>query len=187
MLWLKINKQSPDKIFLVVRNSSTSTLATGYGVVYDYRTDTGGQNDGYSVRYAADFYTDGTNRNLFAGVVSGRPIYPGGFGAIQVWGHCDYLVVTGETSGFAGLWNSVSSQIISDVDLTSLFLEPIDIYYYDTYPGMFALVSKANDFNRIGAPPLVQIVDAIIPDGATTYGTLARTSFGTTKGFVRCL
>lgn len=162
-------------------------MTSGYGVYYDYRTNNGGSNNGYSVKFAADHWTDGAVRNGLAGVVSGGKIYPGGFGPIQIWGHCEHIVVGGQTNGFAALWNSITSQIIADADLQNLYLEPIDQQYYSTSPGLFAVVLIANATNRQGYSPVIQIVDAVIPSGSTTYGTLANTSTGTTKAFIRCL
>jgi hypothetical protein len=78
MIFTRINRANPERIFLVVYNShGTSDMANGYAVAWDYVTDA----DGVSVmKPAAD--NDGFG---MAGVAPGT-ITKTDYGLLQVWG-----------------------------------------------------------------------------------------------------
>ena len=81
MLFARINRANPEKIFVVCLNSSTTTaLSNGQAVSWDYVTD----GNGYSVmRPVARAVTAGA---ACAGVVA-EAIASGDYGLVQAWGY----------------------------------------------------------------------------------------------------
>ena len=81
MLFARINRSNPEKIFMVVRNSWTSTaLANGYVVQWDFTEDI----DGVGVTQPTGIATN--LGNACAGVVA-EAIGIGEYGLIQVYGY----------------------------------------------------------------------------------------------------
>lgn len=188
MLTYKVIATDPDVIFRIVRNVGTVAMDPGYGVMYAYRSDGQDANDGVGVRFCEDNFTTGYARVLFAGLVVGRRIYPGAYGTIQCWGPAinDPIVVF-DTSVTAPPKLDLSTAILTDGDLAErLWLEPAATYYSD-HTGAFVILQRASASIDFSPYPALFPVDAIVPAGATTYGTLAHSSTGTVKAFIRCL
>ena len=84
MLFERINRTNPEKIFTVAYNSySTASLTNGQAVIWDYTTDA----DGVGVTKP----TDGTARaghlgTAFAGIAA-ETIAAGDYGLLQVYGY----------------------------------------------------------------------------------------------------
>jgi len=84
MLFQRINRSNPEKIFIVAKNSyATASLTNGQAVIWDYATDA----DGVGVTKP----TDGTGRaghygNAFAGIAS-ETIASGDYGLLQTYGY----------------------------------------------------------------------------------------------------
>ncbi len=53
---------------------------------------------GYQVTHAGTDVAFPARPGLWAGVVAGRDIPPGEFGSIQCWGHCDFVLIQGNTN-----------------------------------------------------------------------------------------
>ncbi len=189
----KISARSPDQVFTTVRNNGSVSMDRGHGVLYDYTTDSSTPAfEGFGVKYAEDYWPNTfVNPLQFAGVVVGRQIPPGGYGSIQIWGHClDPIVVGADTNGTSPLFPGITIAVINDTDIGDfLFMRPMGISITDAMPGAFALLRDGRSVGQryFVAHPCVQILDAVIPSGATTYGTLTHNQTGTTKGFVRCI
>ena len=81
MLFQRINRTDPEKVFVVVYNSySTAALSNGQGVIWDFATDA----DGVGVTRPT---ARATNAGLAAaGVVAGA-IAAGAYGLVQVYGY----------------------------------------------------------------------------------------------------
>jgi len=83
MLFQRVNRTNPEKIFLVAKNSwSTASLTNGQAVIWDYTTDI----DGVGVTKP----TDGTGLashygSAFAGIAA-ETIASGDYGLLQVYG-----------------------------------------------------------------------------------------------------
>lgn len=96
MLFQRINRTDPEKIFIVVKNSySTAALSNGQAVVWDYATDA----DGVGVTKP----TDGTGRaghygSAFAGIAA-EAIAAGSYGLLQVYGYHSAVRVRTHTGG----------------------------------------------------------------------------------------
>lgn len=92
MLFARINRANPEKVFVVCLNSSTtSALSNGQAVAWDYVTDV----NGYSVmRPTANATSAGT---ACAGVVS-EAIAVGEYGLVQCWGYHSATRVRAKTS-----------------------------------------------------------------------------------------
>jgi len=80
MIFQRINRNSPEKIFIVVGNSwSTAALTAGQAVAWDL-TDA----DGFHVTRPTARATSGGA--VAAGIISDASIAPGGYGLMQVYG-----------------------------------------------------------------------------------------------------
>ncbi len=96
MLFARINRANPEKVFVVAMNSySTASLTNGQAVIYDYATDA----DGVGVTKP----TDGTGRaghygSAFAGIAA-ETIAAGAYGLLQVYGYHSATRVRSWTGG----------------------------------------------------------------------------------------
>jgi len=90
MLFQRINRSDPEKIFVVVKNGyATASLTSGQPVMWDL-TD----KDGVSVSIS----TGAKTAALFAGVAA-ETIAVGAYGLMQVFGYHPSVVVTCSTTG----------------------------------------------------------------------------------------
>lgn len=95
MLFQRINRSDPEKIFIVVKNSySTAALSNGQAVIWDWTTDCDGV--GVTLGIATNNVAAGQD---VAGVAA-ESIAAGGYGLIQVYGYhsavrCRSLTSTG--------------------------------------------------------------------------------------------
>lgn len=82
MLFQRINRSNPEKVFIVVYNSySTAAITVGQGVIWDFATDA----DGVGVtRPTARASNAGV---AAAGVVADASIAAGAYGLLQVYGY----------------------------------------------------------------------------------------------------
>lgn len=78
MLFQRINRTDPEKVFVIAKNSYASALAAGYWVSWDAATDMDG--------IAVDRPTAELGGICVAGVADGA-IAAGEYGLIQVWGY----------------------------------------------------------------------------------------------------
>lgn len=94
MLFQRVNRSDPEKIFIVVKNSySTASLTNGQAVEWDYVTDV----DGVGVTKPAAIATSGGF--AIAGIAA-ETIAAGSYGLIQVYGyHSAVRVRTISTTG----------------------------------------------------------------------------------------
>jgi hypothetical protein len=97
MLFQRINRTDPEKIFMVIYNSySTGSLLNGYPVMWDYTTDC----DGVGVTKPTSINSH-FGSPVMAGVAA-ETIAAGAFGLIQVYGYhsavyCRTATTTGTT------------------------------------------------------------------------------------------
>ena len=89
MLFQRLNRSDPEKVFIVVKNSwSSAAITVGQVVVWDYTTDA----DGVGVTKPTTAL-----RKMPAGVVEYASIAAGDYGLIQVYGHNANCLVDGTT------------------------------------------------------------------------------------------
>lgn len=97
MLFQRVNRSDPEKVFIVAYNSySTASLTNGQAVMWDYATD----HNGVSVTKPTSI-----NSHIGAPVMAGvaaETIASGSYGLIQVWGYhsavmCRSATTTGTT------------------------------------------------------------------------------------------
>jgi|TARA_Y100000310_G_scaffold71534_1_gene67379 hypothetical protein len=82
MLFQRINRSDPEKVFIVVKNSySTASLTNGQSVIWDWTTDADGV--GVTLATATANVAAGTD---FAGIAS-ETIAAGAYGLLQVYGY----------------------------------------------------------------------------------------------------
>jgi hypothetical protein len=94
MLFQRLNRSDPEKVFIVVKNSySTAAITVGQVVVFDYTTD----QDGVGVTQPSAALLD-----MPAGIVETASIAAGEYGLIQVYGHNANALVDGTTGLVAG-------------------------------------------------------------------------------------
>lgn len=80
MLWQRINRNNPERCFVLVYNSySTASLTNGQGVIWDFATD----QDGLSVTRPT---ARATNAGLAGAGVIAETIAAGAYGLMQVYG-----------------------------------------------------------------------------------------------------
>lgn len=94
MLFQRINRTSPEKIFIAVYNSySTAAITNGQAVQWDFTTDA----DGVGVTRPT---ARATNQGFAtAGIVASSSIAAGDYGLAQVYGYHSATRVRGVTSG----------------------------------------------------------------------------------------
>ena len=82
MLFQRVNRTNPEKIFLVAKNSySTASLTNGQAVIWDWTTD----KDGVGVTLATATVDISVGIDV-AGIAS-ETIGPGDYGLLQVYGY----------------------------------------------------------------------------------------------------
>lgn len=81
MLWQRINRNSPEKCFVLVYNSySTASVTNGQGVIWDFATDA----DGISITRPT---ARATNAGTAAAGIIAETITAGQYGLMQVYGY----------------------------------------------------------------------------------------------------
>ena len=81
MLFKRINRSDPEKIFVVVKNSwATASLTNGQAVIWDFGTDV----DGVGVTRPT---ARATNMGLAAAGIAAETIVAGEYGLVQVYGY----------------------------------------------------------------------------------------------------
>ena len=81
MLFQRINRSDPEKVFLVVYNSwSTAALANGYAVQWDFTTDVNGVGVTQPTARV-------TNQGFATAGIAAETIAAGAYGLIQVYGY----------------------------------------------------------------------------------------------------
>ena len=126
MLFKRINRSDPEKVFIVAKNSySTASLTNGQAVIWDYATDA----DGVGVTKP----TDGTGRaghygNAFAGIAA-ETIAAGAYGLLQVYGYHSAVRVRTQTG--------TNPAIAAGTGLTQV----LDVFCLQSYPAAAAATS----------------------------------------------
>jgi len=93
MLFQRVNRTNPEKVFLVAQNSySTASLTNGQVVCWDWTTD--GDGVGASIPTATENVSQGTD---VAGIAS-ETIAAGDYGLLQVYGYHSAVRVRTMTS-----------------------------------------------------------------------------------------
>lgn len=93
MLFQRINRSDPEKIFMVVMNSySTAALANGQAVIWDFATDA----DGVGVTRPT---ARATNAGVATAGIASEAIAAGDYGLIQVYGYHSAVRVRTATGG----------------------------------------------------------------------------------------
>ncbi len=97
MLFQRINRSDPEKIFMVFKNSySTASLTNGQACIIDYATDA----DGVGVTKPTDTYNVKALHNgaALAGIAAAT-IAAGAYGLVQVYGYHSAVRVRSWTGG----------------------------------------------------------------------------------------
>lgn len=82
MLWQRINRSDPEKIFIVAKNSySTASLSNGQAVIWDWTTDV----DGVGVTLATA--TENVSCGIDVAGIAAETIASGSYGLLQVYGY----------------------------------------------------------------------------------------------------
>lgn len=171
----RIERGSPNQIWIVVQNVSTSTLGVGRGVVW-YTAD----SEGTQVTWPT---TNLSVRGLLAGVVGYRPIQPGEWGTLLVHGEHDSIAFWAKNIFIGRLqWHSMASRMLCFADtgwttwttLVGCFSTLSWRATYTTY------TSSVHEFMHAACPG-VWILTSLF--NKETTGS----NFGYSKGFVKVL
>jgi len=93
MLFKRINRSDPEKIFIVAKNSySTASLTNGQAVIWDFATDA----DGVGVTRPS---ARATNGGIAVAGVAAETIAAGDYGLLQVYGYHSAVRVRSATGG----------------------------------------------------------------------------------------
>jgi hypothetical protein len=93
MLFQRINKTDPEKVFIIGYNSSADEWSNGYVVRWDYTTDA----DGVGMEKPAARGACGVGQASIAGVVA-ETIAASAYGLVQVWGYHSAVRVKSSTT-----------------------------------------------------------------------------------------
>jgi len=117
MLFMRVNRSNPEKVFIVVKNSySTASLTNGQAVAWDHQTDADGVGVTKPFAYTTSLGAD------IAGVAA-ETIAAGAYGLVQVWGyHSAVRVRTMSTTGNGGVvWRAVAAGVPLSAPLAAAF------------------------------------------------------------------
>ena len=93
MLFQRINRSDPEKVFIVAYNSySTASLSNGQAVIWDFATDA----DGVSVTMPS---ARATNAGVAAAGIASETIAAAAYGLIQVYGYHSAVRARSATGG----------------------------------------------------------------------------------------
>lgn len=114
MQFQRVNRSDPEKVFIVARNSSsTSAMTVGQVHSWDYTTDA----DGVGMTFPTTALL-----KLPAGIIETASIASGDYGLVQVYGHNANALVDGTTGIGVGvplkLANTVANLVIAGVTAT---------------------------------------------------------------------
>jgi hypothetical protein len=93
MLFQRINRSDPEKIFIIGYNSTADAWSNGYVVRWDYSTD----KDGVSMEKPAARGANGVGLAAIAGVCA-ESIAASAYGLVQVWGYHSAVRVKSSTT-----------------------------------------------------------------------------------------
>jgi hypothetical protein len=96
MLFQRVNRSDPEKVFVVAKNSYTVALSNGQAVMWDFVTDC----DGVSVERPT---ARATNAGFAAAGVVAETIGVGSYGLIQVYGYHSSAITRSKTSSGPGI------------------------------------------------------------------------------------
>lgn len=149
MLFQRINRSSPEKIFISVYNSySTASLTNGQGVIWDFATDA----DGVGVTRPT---ARATNAGVAAAGVVAETIAAGDYGLVQVYGYHSATRVRTVTGGTPAI--VPGRPLVINVAGSVFCLESVATASTAilTYPMGFSLGSTAG-FTTIAKPVFIK-------------------------------
>jgi hypothetical protein len=137
MIFKRINRDSPEQIFITVRNgSATTAFASGGVAMWDVNS---GDNDGVKVQHGQN----SANRTItFAGIAV-EAIATGEYGLIQVWGYNSTVNIrmSGTTAVYTGcpLYANITGARLNTPTVASGFTGADTGYILETWPAAFAM------------------------------------------------
>lgn len=113
MQWQRINRTSPEKIFITVYNSyGTASLTNGQAVIWDYATDANGVS---VTKPTVAAETGGRHYGAaFAGIAA-ETIAAGAYGLVQVYGYHSAVRVRNFTGGAPAVAAGSALTMLNDV------------------------------------------------------------------------
>lgn len=138
MLFQRINRSDPEKIFIIGYNSSSDTWSNGYVVRWDYSTDV----NGVGMEKPAARGACGIGCAAIAGVVA-ETIAAGAYGLVQVWGYHSAVRVSSATTGTGAV--AAGTALCAAKTAWYAFINiPKTGTAANTYPKGFALAANAS-------------------------------------------
>lgn len=114
MIFQSLNRDDPERIFIVVYNSTASALTNGQAVRWDYTSDV----NGVGVEKPQGRSTDNRG-NAFAGIVA-ETIAASAYGLIQIYGYHSAVIVQNDTGNTISLGTPLYLPVTSGLYLESL-------------------------------------------------------------------
>ncbi len=112
MLFQRVNRSDPEKVFIVGYNSSGDSWSNGYAVRWDYSTD----SDGVSMEKPAAIGARGIGKAAIAGIVA-ETIASGAYGLVQVWGYHSAIQMKANTAASSPEGAALASPILAQYNL----------------------------------------------------------------------
>ncbi len=145
MLFQRVNRDDPEKIYIVAKNSTASIMTNGQAAVWDYITD----KDGVGVEKPRAIGTNNTG-NAFAGIAADT-IAVSGYGLFQVYGYHSAVVCQPDTT-------------LNITTGTPLFLPVTSGFYLETN----SIVSTSASMEKAGYVPVAFALAAYTKAGTTS-------------------
>lgn len=199
----KIRRDSPEQVYVTVRNNDSTAMSVGHAVMWEFPIVASGTGtgDGYSVKYAVTTATQQANPGLFAGVIAGADIPSGQYGSCQVYGYHTGVYVTGGASGapFESLFFSVTNR--ASASLTNRVLRPVAAFANTTgaatnagYLGVVSVATSIAGTQTYVSTDVNQALVGLWPGGyVLALGningnvSITHTSSGSVKAFIKAL
>lgn len=126
MIFQKINRSDPERLFMICKNGTNATLVPGTPVCYDFNTDANGNT----------VILPTSQLRLFAGIVGntiGASGMPNQYGKVQYYGYADKIMVGVSTVTPGAILMAVSGATFLQLGVThasSATETPTEAYCY---------------------------------------------------------
>ena len=174
MIFRRIQRGQPNRVYKLVRNASSIVMTLGRGVVYHIFGDDPALRD-------VTWHTQAASVGLLAGIVSGKSILPGAFGLVLAYGPATSMAFYKQ-----GGWG-----FMLPMPVNSIITYPITLATATTggYLGWFSTwayrstyttgMNYMRDMLRVGNNGVIVMT--------TAFNDTTNATFGSVNGFIRAL
>jgi hypothetical protein len=195
MFFARIRRDSPEQVFMTVRNNDSVAMSVGHAVMWEFPIVASGTGtgDGYSVKYGVTTAAVQNNAALFAGIVAGRDVPSGEYGSVQVYGYHTGVYVTGySTSPFTSAFMAATNN--NSTTLQPCILKPAACFGATQgyqYLGQMAMTNAS--VTNMGTVTIINWAPYcpggyVIPLGNPNGNvSISSNSTGSVKAFIKCM